>query len=150
MPAEGWLRIVGLGPGPTEWLTPEARGAVEAASHVLGYYSYVTRLPVIAGQQLLGSDNGDELARARAGLELAASGARVAIVSGGDPGVFGMAAAVFEVIEHGPEAFREVDVAVVPGVTAMLAAAARLGAPLGADFCALNLSDNLKPWHVIE
>jgi precorrin-3B C17-methyltransferase len=150
MPVEGWLRIVGLGPGPSAWLTPEARGALEAASHVLGYYSYVTRLPVIAGQALLGSDNGDELARARAGLELAAAGARVAIVSGGDPGVFGMAAAVFEAIESGPAPWRSLDVGVVPGVTAMLAAAARLGAPLGNDFCAISLSNNLKPWSVIE
>jgi precorrin-3B C17-methyltransferase len=146
----GWLRVLGLGPGPSEWLTPEARAALDAAEHVLGYHRYLSRVPERPGQVRHGSDNGDELARARHALELAASGARVAIVSGGDPGVFGMAAAVFETLERGPGALRAVDVAVLPGITAMLAAAARLGAPLGNDFCAINLSDNLKPWTVIE
>lgn len=146
----GSLRVVGLGPGPDGWLTPEAREALAVAEHVIGYRTYVARVRDLQGKVVHASDNGDELARARLGLELALGGARVAIVSGGDPGVFGMAAAVFEAIEHGAEAFRALDVAVVPGVTAMLAAAARLGAPLGSDFCALNLSDNLKPWHVIE
>lgn len=148
--AEGRLRVVGLGPGPTEWLTEEARRAIDAADHVIGYYTYLARIPNLAGKVVHGSDNRDELARARHGLELASGGESVAIVSGGDPGVFGMAAAVFEVLEQSPEALRSVDVQVVPGVTAMLAAAARLGAPLGNDFCALNLSDNLKPWSVIE
>jgi precorrin-3B C17-methyltransferase len=146
----GWLRVLGLGPGPSEWLTPEARAALDAAEHVLGYHRYLSRVPERLGQVRHGSDNGDELARARHALELAASGARVAIVSGGDPGVFGMAAAVFETLERAPVALRAVDVAVLPGITAMLAAAARLGAPLGNDFCAINLSDNLKPWTVIE
>jgi precorrin-3B C17-methyltransferase len=146
----GWLRVLGLGPGPSEWLTFEARAALDAAEHVLGYHSYLARLPECAGQLRHGSDNGDELARARHALELAASGSRVAIVSGGDPGVFGMAAAVFEALERGPIEHRSLDVAVLPGLTAMLAAAARLGAPLGNDFCAINLSDNLKPWSVIE
>jgi precorrin-3B C17-methyltransferase len=149
-PDGGSLRVLGLGPGPREWLTDEARAALDSAEHVLGYHSYLARLPELEGQVLHGSDNGDELARARHALELAAGGARVAIVSGGDPGVFGMAAAVFEAIERGPEALRALDVAVLPGVTAMLAAAARLGAPLGNDFCVINLSNNLKPWFVIE
>ena len=89
-------------------------------------------------------------ARARAALALAAGGRRVALVSGGDPGVFAMAAAVCEAIEAGPEAWRRLEVAVVPGVTAMLAVAARCGAPLGHDFCAISLSDNLKPWETVE
>jgi precorrin-3B C17-methyltransferase len=148
--AKGWLRVLGLGPGASAQLTPEARRALDAAEHVLGYHTYLARLPELGGKTLHGSDNGDELARARHGLELAASGCRVAIVSGGDPGVFGMAAAVFEALEQGPSAHRALDVEVLPGVTAMLAAAARLGAPLGNDFCAINLSDNLKPWSVIE
>lgn len=146
----GSLRVLGIGPGAAEQLTPEAAAALEQAEHVLGYHTYLSRLGALRGKQRHGSDNGDELARARHGLELAAQGARVAIISGGDAGVFGMAAAVFEAIEQGPEAWRELDVAVLPGVTAMLAAAARLGAPLGNDFCAINLSDNLKPWSLIE
>jgi precorrin-3B C17-methyltransferase len=146
----GWLRVLGLGPGPSEWLTEEARSVLQDAEHVLGYTTYIARLPALAGKTLHGSDNGDELARARHGLELAAGGARVAVVSGGDAGVFGMAAAVFEALDTGPAAQRGLDVQVLPGVTAMLAAAARLGAPLGNDFCAINLSDNLKPWSVIE
>jgi precorrin-3B C17-methyltransferase len=146
----GWLRVVGLGPGPSEWLTDEARAALHGAEHVLGYTTYHARLPALEGKLLHGSDNGDELSRARHGLDLAAQGARVAIVSGGDTGVFGMAAAVFEALESGPAEQRSLDIRVLPGVTAMLAAAARLGAPLGNDFCAINLSDNLKPWAVVE
>lgn len=146
----GSLRVLGLGPGAAEQRTVEAQAALERAEHVLGYHTYLARLGPLEGKRLHGSDNGDELVRARQGLELAAQGANVVIVSGGDPGVFGMAAAVFEAVEQGPEAWRELDIAVLPGVTAMLAAAARLGAPLGNDFCAINLSDNLKPWSLIE
>jgi len=146
----GTLRVLGLGPGQADWITPEASRELAAASDIVGYQAYVSRLTVRSDQNVHASDNGDELARARHALELAAGGAQVAVVSGGDPGVFAMAAAVFEAIDHGPPGWRELDVAVLPGVTAMLAAAARLGAPLGADFCAINLSDNLKPWSVIE
>jgi precorrin-3B C17-methyltransferase len=146
----GWLRVLGLGPGPVRWLTGEADEILARAEHLVGYHTYVARVPPRAGLSVHGSDNGDELARARAALELTARGARVVLVSGGDAGVFGMAAAVFEAIEQGPPGWRALDVAVLPGVTAMLAAAARLGAPLGNDFCAINLSDNLKPWALIE
>lgn len=146
----GSVRVVGLGPGPVEWLTPEAGQALAAASDIVGYHAYVARLSLGAGQTMHASDNGDELERARHALTLAQNGAQVAVVSGGDPGVFAMAAAVFEAIELGPLAWRSLDVRVLPGVTAMLAAAARLGAPLGNDFCAINLSDNLKPWSIIE
>ena len=149
-PEHGWVRVIGLGPGPSGWLTDEARTALDAADHVVGYHTYLARLPRRDGQAHHGSDNGDELARARHALELALGGARVAVVSGGDPGVFGMAAAVCEVLETAGASVRALDVEVVPGVTAMLAAAARLGAPLGNDFCAINLSDNLKPWAVVE
>jgi precorrin-3B C17-methyltransferase len=145
----GWLRVVGLGPGADVWLTPEASAALADASDIVGYHTYAARVRLRAQQTLHTSDNGDELARARLALELAARGANVALVSGGDPGVFAMAAAVFEAVEAGPAALRALDVTVLPGVTAMLAAAARLGAPLGNDFCAINLSDNLKPWSVI-
>jgi precorrin-3B C17-methyltransferase len=146
----GFVRVVGLGPGASHWVTPETRSALDEADTIVGYHTYLARLALREGQAVHGSDNGDELARAELALELAAGGARVAVVSGGDPGVFAMAAAVIEAIEKGPPAWRALDVTVLPGVTAMLAASARLGAVLGNDFCAINLSDNLKPWPLIE
>ena len=109
-----------------------------------------TEFPAVPGQTRHASDNREEGARAAAALRHAAQGARVAIVSGGDPGVFAMAAAVCAEIETGPPAWREIEFEVVPGITAMLALAARIGAPLGHDFCAMSLSDNLKSWDVIE
>jgi precorrin-3B C17-methyltransferase len=146
----GHLAVIGLGPGDARYLTPEADGALNDAQVLYGYAGYLERIPQRAGQTRHASDNREERARAAAALRDAAHGARVAIVSGGDPGVFAMAAAVCEEIEHGPESFRALDVTIVPGITAMLAVAARIGAPLGHDFCALSLSDNLKPWNVIE
>jgi precorrin-3B C17-methyltransferase len=146
----GHLAVVGLGPGDARYLTPEASEALAAAQALYGYGPYLDRVPVRAGQSRHASDNREERSRAAAALGHAAAGARVAIVSGGDPGVFAMAAAVCEEIETGPESWRALDLAVVPGITAMLAVAARIGAPLGHDFCALSLSDNLKPWALIE
>jgi precorrin-3B C17-methyltransferase len=146
----GWVRVVGIGPGGSSWITPEACAALEGATDVVGYHRYLERLTLTEAQTVHATSNGEELLRARAALELAWRGARVAIVSGGDPGVFAMGAAVFEAIEHGPPEWLGLDVAVLPGITAMLAAAARLGAPLGGDFCAINLSDNLKPWALVE
>jgi precorrin-3B C17-methyltransferase len=144
------LRVVGLGPGDARYLTPEAQDALADAEAVYGYGPYLARLPPRPQQTRHASDNREEIARAQAALARAAEGARVAIVSGGDPGVFAMAAAVCEAIEGGPDSWRALDVEIFPGVTAMLAVAARIGAPLGQDFCALSLSDNLKPWPVIE
>ena len=146
----GRLAVVGLGPGDVRWLTPEADAALAAADALFGYGPYLDRAPVRDGQARHPSDNREEALRARAALETAAAGTNVALVSGGDPGVFAMAAAVCEQIETGPAAWRGLDVEIVPGITAMLAVAARVGAPLGHDFCALSLSDNLKPWPVIE
>ncbi len=145
----GRVAIVGLGPGPARWMTPEASAEIEAASDVVGYAAYVERLALRPDQRAHASDNRVELDRARLAMKLASEGHAVAVVSGGDPGVFAMAAALFEVIEEKPE-WRGLDVAVAPGVTAMQAAAARLGAPLGQDFCAISLSDNLKPWAIVE
>jgi len=145
----GRLAVVGLGPGPAEWMTPEAVAALAAATDIVGYRSYVERLALGENQRAHASDNRAELARARLALALAAEGRAVAVVPGGDPGVFAMAAAVFEAAEEEP-GWRALDVSVVPGVSAMQAAAARLGAPLGHDFCALSLSDNLKPWTIVE
>jgi precorrin-3B C17-methyltransferase len=144
----GRLWIVGLGPGAADWITPEATQAMEAATDLIGYQPYLDRIPPRASQHRHGSDNRAELQRARLALTLAAEGRQVAVVSGGDPGVFAMAAAVFEAIGTDP-AWRGLDIRVVPGISAMQAAAARLGAPLGHDFCVISLSDNLKPWAVI-
>ncbi len=146
----GRLAVVGLGPGDVRWLTPEADAALAAADALFGYGPYLDRAPVRDGQSRHPSDSREEALRARDALETAAAGTNVALVSGGDPGVFAMAAAVCEQIEVGPEAWRGLDLEIVPGITAMLAVAARVGAPLGHDFCALSLSDNLKPWPVIE
>jgi precorrin-3B C17-methyltransferase / cobalt-factor III methyltransferase len=145
----GRLAIVGLGPGPAEWMTPEAAHEIGAASDVVGYAAYLARLALRSDQTPHASDNRLELDRARLALRLATEGRAVAVVSGGDPGVFAMAAAVLEAIAEKPE-WRALDVSVTPGVSAMQAAAARLGAPLGHDFCAISLSDNLKPWDVVE
>src|SRR5438128_914520 len=146
----GRLAVVGLGPGDVRWLTPEADAALAAADALFGYGPYLDRAPVRDGQSRHPSDNRADALRSRAALEAAAAGTNVALVSGGDPGVFAMAATVCEQIESGPAAWRGLDVEIVPGITAMLAVAARVGAPLGHDFCALSLSDNLKPWEVIE
>ena len=147
----GSLAVIGLGPGGAHQVTPEAIEAVAAASDFFGYFPYLDRLELRGDQTRHASDNREELSRARAALDMAASGRQVAVISGGDPGVFAMAAAVCEAIEAGPPAWRgEIDLRIVPGVTAMLAVAARVGAPLGHDFCALSLSDNLKPWETIE
>lgn len=145
----GSLTIVGLGPGAPELTTPAVTNALQRATDIVGYDTYLARVPVRDGQRRHGSDNRVELDRARHALELASSGHSVVVVSSGDPGVFAMAAAVFEAIETGNAAWRALDIRVEPGVTAMLAAAAEAGAPLGADFCAISLSDNLKSWATI-
>lgn len=146
----GRLAVVGLGPGDARFLTADAVATLEAAEAVYGYGPYLERVPHRPGQSRHASDNREELARAAAALDHAVAGARVALVSGGDPGVFAMAAAVCEAVEHGPPPWRMIDLAIVPGVTAMLAVAAAAGAPLGHDFCAISLSDNLKPWALVE
>ena len=146
----GHLAVVGLGPGDARCLTPEADEALAAAQALYGYGPYLDRVPARPNQTRHATDNREERARAATALAHAAQGAHVVIVSGGDPGVFAMAAAVCEEIEAGPESFRALDVVIVPGITAMLAVAARIGAPLGHDFCALSLSDNLKPWNLVE
>lgn len=145
----GSVTVVGLGPGDPSLLTEAARRALDAAQDLIGYFPYVARVPERVGLVRHASDNRVEVDRARHALALAASGRRVAVVSGGDPGVFAMAAAVFEAVEHGEPGWRDLAITIEPGITAMLAAAARLGAPLGGDFCAMSLSDNLKPWPVV-
>jgi precorrin-3B C17-methyltransferase len=146
----GRLAVIGLGPGDERHLTQEAQEALEAAEALYGYGPYLDRIPVRADQSRHVYDNREEDARAQAALRHAAQGASVAIVSGGDPGVFAVAASVLEAVEAGPPAWRALDIAIIPGITAVLAVAARAGAPLGHDFCAISLSDNLKPWGLIE
>jgi precorrin-3B C17-methyltransferase len=146
----GWLAIAGLGPGAAGLITPEVTDALAQATDLIGYARYVARVPERAGLTRHGSDNREELDRASRALRLAAEGKRVVVVSSGDPGVFAMAAAVFEAVEVGEPAWRDLDIKVLPGISAMFAAAARIGAPLGHDFCAINLSDNLKPWELVE
>lgn len=146
----GRLTVIGLGPGDPAQMTPEAAAAIDGAAYFFGYGPYVDRLVLRPGQTRIASDNREEISRAGQALAKAAEGHSVAVVSGGDPGVFAMAAAVCEAIDTGPAHWREIDVAIVPGITAMLAVAARAGAPLGHDFCAISLSDNLKPWALVE
>jgi len=142
----GHLLVIGLGPGPDRWVTPEVAAALADVEHVVGYGPYVERVPPRPGLTLHATGNTVEVDRARDAFRLAADGARVAIVSGGDAGVFGMAAAAYEVADE----FPAVTVEVLPGLTAAQAVAARAGAPLGADYAVLSLSDRLKPWELVE
>ncbi|WP_282092647.1 precorrin-3B C(17)-methyltransferase [Epibacterium ulvae] len=146
----GSLIVAGLGPGDDALITQEVRDAIDQATDIVGYIPYVKRIPARPGLTLHASDNRVELERASHALEMAAAGQRVVVVSSGDPGVFAMASALFEALETGPKAWLDLDIRVLPGITAMLAAAAQIGAPLGHDFAAINLSDNLKPWDLIE
>jgi precorrin-2 C20-methyltransferase/precorrin-3B C17-methyltransferase len=145
-PAE--LLVVGLGPGPDAWMTPEATAALADVRHVVGYAPYVNRVPQREGLQRHASGNTVEGDRARFALDFALAGERVAVVSGGDAGVFGMASAVYEAAED--PRYAGVPIRVLPGVTAAQAVAARAGAPLGGDFAVISLSDRRKPWDVIE
>jgi precorrin-3B C17-methyltransferase / cobalt-factor III methyltransferase len=145
----GSLTIAGIGPGDAALVTPEVSAALAAATDILGYAPYLARVPLRAGVARHPSDNRMEMQRAADALRLACEGHHVVMVSSGDPGVFAMASAVFEALEDQPQ-WQTLPVRVLPGVTAMLAAAARAGAPLGHDFCAINLSDNLKPWAIVE
>ena len=145
----GWVAVAGLGPGDEALVTAEVRAALAEATDVVGYIPYVARVAARPGLTLHPSDNRVELDRANHALDMAAAGKRVVVVSSGDPGVFAMASALFEALEARPDPDR-FEIRILPGITAMLAAAARLGAPLGHDFCAINLSNNLKPWDLVE
>ncbi|MFC8128755.1 precorrin-2 C(20)-methyltransferase [Streptomyces sp. NPDC057302] len=146
-PDTGEVAVVGTGPAGPLWLTPETRGVLAAADDLVGYTTYLDRVPVRPGQVRHGSDNKVESERAEFALDLARRGRRVAVVSGGDPGVFAMATAVLEVASQ--KQYADLPVRVLPGVTAANAAAARAGAPLGHDYATISLSDRLKPWEVI-
>lgn len=143
----GEVVVIGTGPAGPMWLTPEARGELAGAEDLVGYTTYLDRVPVRAGQRRHPSDNKVESERAEFALDLAKRGRRVAVVSSGDPGVFAMATAVLEVASTDP--YRDVPVRILPGLTAANAAASRVGAPLGHDYAVISLSDRLKPWEVI-
>ncbi|MBW9102212.1 precorrin-3B C(17)-methyltransferase [Paraburkholderia phenoliruptrix] len=150
--ARGRLTVIGLGPGSAALMVPAARRALDEASDILGYETYVKMAgPLRADQRVHGTDNREEMQRARHAFELASEGRSVVMVSSGDPGVFAMAAAVLEALDtSGDPAWAAVDLRILPGVSAAMATAAQAGAPLGHDFCMLSLSDNLKPWSIIE
>ena len=150
--SRGKLAIVGTGPGGAPWMSPEVKEILREATDWVGYKFYLDLAGTLGfGQKRHDSDNREEIDRARFALDLAASGKSVAVVSSGDPGIFAMAAAVFEAIDFDakPE-WQGIDIRVAPGISAMQAAAAAIGAPLGHDFCVISLSDILKPWEVIE
>ncbi|MFM0487174.1 precorrin-3B C(17)-methyltransferase [Paraburkholderia graminis] len=150
--ARGRLTVIGLGPGSADLMVPAARTALDEATDILGYETYVKMAgPLRADQRVHATDNREEMQRARHAFELASEGRSVVMVSSGDPGVFAMAAAVLEALDASDNnAWAAVELSIVPGVSAALATAAQAGAPLGHDFCMLSLSDNLKPWSIIE
>ncbi len=146
----GRVIVVGLGPGDPNQITPQVAHAINQATDVIGYFPYVARINPKKSVKLHPSGNRVEIERAEHALALAHEGSKVLIVSSGDPGIFAMAAALFEALEKNLSRWQNIDIEILPGITAMIAAAARVGAPLGHDFCAINLSDNLKPWSIID
>lgn len=150
--AMGKLTVIGTGPGAKKWMSPEVREIIRAATDFVGYQTYLDLIgDLTVGKVCHASDNRVELDRSRLALDLAATGKNVVVVSSGDPGIYAMASAVFEVLEREakPE-WQSIDLHIAPGISAMQAAAAAIGAPLGHDFCAISLSDILKPWEIVE
>ena len=148
---QGKLAIIGTGPGASQWMSPQVKEILASATDLVGYKTYINLIGHLAeGKRVHESDNRVEAERAYQALDLAASGKYVAVVSSGDPGIYAMAAAVFEVLDqyHKPE-WQTIDIQIAPGISAMQAAAATIGAPLGHDFCVISLSDILKPWEII-
>tara|TARA_B110000240_G_scaffold114488_1_gene128466 strand:- start:2161 stop:3972 length:1812 start_codon:yes stop_codon:yes gene_type:complete len=150
--SRGRLSLVGIGPGQAEWRTPEASVLIGEAEEIIGYSLYLDLLgPVAAGKKRTDFSLGDEEKRCRYALERAAEGANVALICSGDSGIYAMGALVFELLDRGSRTSgvslnaRKVEVISTPGVSALQAAAARSGAPLGNDFCAISLSDLLTP-----
>ncbi len=147
---KGKLYLVGLGPGALDHLTPAAQAALQQADSVVGYRLYVEQVrPLLQGKQLVSMELGQELERAAKAVELAFAGHCVALVSSGDAGIYGMAGPLFRVLEESGWDGKSPAVEIIPGVSAMQAAAASLGAPLMQDFCAISLSDLLTPWDTI-
>ena len=150
-PPMGRLSVVGIGPGAFEHLTPAALAEIEAADLVVGYGTYIKLVrPLLEGKQVIKTGMTEEIGRARAAVDHARAGGKVALISSGDAGVYGMAGLVFQVLQEinwrrgdSPE------LRLVPGMTALNSTASLVGAPLGHDFCAISLSDLLTPWSVI-
>ncbi|MFN9407110.1 MAG: SAM-dependent methyltransferase, partial [Dolichospermum sp.] len=149
--AQGKLAIIGTGPGAFQWMSPQVREILHLATDLVGYKTYINLIASLAvGKRVHESDNRVEAERAYQALDLAAEGKYVAVISSGDPGIYAMAAAVFEVLgQYNKPEWQTIDIQVAPGISAMQAAAARIGAPLGHDFCVISLSDILKPWEII-
>lgn len=148
--AIGKVTVIGLGPGKASWQTPEVRQAIEQAEILVGYKTYIDMVPVRVGQQRLASDNRVEIERSKEALDLANKGRNVVVVSSGDPGIFAMASAVLEAIDKDPVRWKNIDLAILPGLSAMQGAASLTGAPLGHDFAVISLSDIRKPFEIIE
>ncbi|BAY97796.1 cobalamin biosynthesis precorrin-3 methylase [Tolypothrix tenuis PCC 7101] len=148
----GRLAVIGTGPGSQEWMSPEVKAILKSATDLVGYTTYLNLVGSLGeGKRRHDSDNREEISRAELALDLAAEGRYVAVVSSGDPGIYAMATAIFEVLDyHAKPEWDSIDIHVAPGISAMQAAAASIGAPLGHDFCAISLSDILKPWSIIE
>jgi precorrin-3B C17-methyltransferase len=148
----GSLSIVGIGPGAEEHTTPAALAAIRQADLVVGYTTYIRLVkPLIEGKEIIKTGMTEEIGRARAAVERARDGARVAIISSGDAGVYGMAGLVFQVLQDlGWRRGDSPELRIVPGMTALNSCASLVGAPLGHDFCAISLSDLLTPWAVIR
>lgn len=148
----GRLRVIGLGPGDPDFMIPAVRQALQQAEDILGYETYVRMAGMFRADQTIHmTDNREEMQRARHAFDLAAAGRSVVMISSGDPGVFAMASAVIEALHESDDpAWHNVELEILPGVSAALAAASKSGAPLGHDFCIISLSDNLKPWSIIE
>ena len=147
---KGSLTIVGLGPGAPELITPAVTDALKDSTDIVGYSKYIERVKDASGKSFHPSDNREEIDRAELSINLALQGKKVVVVSSGDPGVFAMASAIFEVVDKKTISIDALSIVVLPGITALLAASARLGAPIGHDFCVINLSDNLKSWDILK
>ena len=147
---KGSLTIVGLGPGAPELITPAVTDALKDSTDIVGYSKYIERVKDASGKSFHPSDNREEIDRAELSINLALQGKKVVVVSSGDPGVFAMASAIFEVVDKKSISIDDLSIVVLPGITALLAASARLGAPIGHDFCVINLSDNLKSWDILK
>jgi len=146
----GSVTIVGLGPGPRDLISPEVTKAIEKATDIVGYYKYTNTINERKNLKIHSSDNKYEISRAELAIDLALEGKSVVIVSSGDPGIFAMSSAFFEFIEKTDKNIEGIEINVLPGISSLLAASSKVGAPLGHDFCVINLSDNLKPWKILK
>ncbi|RIV28115.1 precorrin-3B C(17)-methyltransferase [Alicyclobacillaceae bacterium I2511] len=151
MSGRGKISIIGFGPGSEEHLTQRARNAISECEVILGYNTYIRLVqPLLTGQEIVRTGMTEEVSRAQKAVELAKEARQVAVISSGDPGVYGMAGLVFEVlIEQGWQPGDVPEVEVIPGIAAVQSCASLVGAPIMHDACTISLSDHLTPWEVI-